>query len=202
MVNTNQIMYDVIKRSESFETTEVNEIEEVVDYGIEKNEDNIQKVALEYLDEKGFARRVDNLEKAKQIVLDSSMYSDTVCIRKRREIREDMLLEAEDDELAKLMDACVVDKLTKIDEKLAQLTEPRYEYMVEVVDDVLTEEDRPIQTGLKEFESFPAMLNRYASQGWRVCNITARETPIRKITMTGFASSVKQVVVVFERLKR
>lgn len=67
MVDAEQILYNVIRNSNSFETTYVNEIEEVVDTGLEKTEDNIQKVALEYLDEKGFARRIDNLDRAKLI---------------------------------------------------------------------------------------------------------------------------------------
>ena len=50
MVNTSQIMADMIKKSGSIETNRIEEIEEVVDYGLEKTEENIQKVALEYLE--------------------------------------------------------------------------------------------------------------------------------------------------------
>ena len=78
MINTNNILYNIIKKCNSFDTSYVNEIEEVIDYGLEKTEENIQKVALEYLDEKGFARRPDNLNQAKQFVMESSEYSDTV----------------------------------------------------------------------------------------------------------------------------
>ncbi len=200
MINSTQIMYDVIKKSNCFETVNVNEIEEVVDTGLEKTEDNIQKVALEYLDERGFARRIDNLERAKQHVQESSMYSDTVCVRKRREISEDMLAECEEEELAKLVEACLLDKISKVDEKLTRLSQPRYEYAVEIISDILTEADKA-QGSLSEFESFQMLLNRYASAGWKVQSITARETTNHKISMTGFTSQTKQIVIVFERLR-
>jgi len=198
MVDLNQIMYDMIKKSNCFETSYVNEIEELVDTGLEKTEENIQKVALEYLDEKGYARRIDNLDRAKQHILESSMYSDTVQVRKRREMVEDLLQEADAEELEKLTDVCVLDKLQKIDEKLEKIANPQYEYAVEIVNEVLTDADK-MGGSLTEFESFQMLLNRYASAGWRVMSVTAREGSNHKISMTGFSSSTKQVVVVFER---
>ena len=167
MVNTSQIMADMIKKSGSIETNRVEEIEEVVDYGLEKTEENIQKVALEYLEEKGFAKREDNLVRAKQHVTESSMYSDTVCVRKRREISDDLLADADEDDYARIAEAVIVDKLTQIDRKLTMISQPRYEYMVEVVDDILTDADKK-QGSLTEFESFQSMLNRYSAAGWRV----------------------------------
>lgn len=198
MVNLSQIMYDMIKRSNCIETSYVNEIEEIVDTGLEKTEENIQKVALEYLDEKGYARRVDNLDRAKQHIIESSMYSDTVRVRKKREMVEDLLLEADAQELEKLTDVCVLDKLQKIDEKLEKIANPQYEYAVEIVSEVLTDADN-LGGSLTEFESFQMLLNRYARAGWRVVSITAREANNHKISMTGFSTQTKQVVVVFER---
>ena len=200
MVDTRRILYDLINRSNSFDTTSINEIEEVVDYGLEKTEENIQKVALEYLDEKGFARRIDNLDRAKQHVMESSEYSDTVCVRKKREIAEDLLLEAEEDDLHKLADACILDKVQHIDEKLTRLAYPRYEYTVEVLDAFLFESDRG-QGSLKEFESFEMLLNRYASSGWRVHNVIVDEVQNHKISMSGFSTTTKQIIVVFERMR-
>ena len=43
MVDVNQIMFDMIRKSGSVATSSVNEIEEIVDTGLEKTEDNIQK---------------------------------------------------------------------------------------------------------------------------------------------------------------
>lgn len=201
MVNTSNVIYELIKKSGSFETTKIEEVEEVIDYGLEKNEENYQKVALEYLEERGFAKRIDNLDRAKQHVIESSAFSDTVCVRKRREIVEDLLAEAEDSDLDRLATVSILEKLIKIDEKLTRLSCPRYEYAVEVVSEVLTEADN-FGASLTEFESFEMMLNRYASSGWHVQSITAREgANNKKISMTGFSANTKQVVVVFERLR-
>ncbi len=191
-------MADMIKKSGSIETNRVEEIEEVVDYGLEKTEENIQKVALEYLEEKGFAKREDNLVRAKQHVTESSMYSDTVCVRKRREISDDLLADADEDDYARIAEAVIVDKLTQIDRKLTMISQPRYEYVVEVVDDILTDADKK-QGSLTEFESFQSMLNRYSAAGWRVHSITTKESAKTKISMTGFSAMQKQTVVVFER---
>lgn len=192
-------MYDMIKKSGSIQTNRIEEIEEVVDYGIEKTEENIQKVALEYLEEKGFAMREDNLLRAKQHVIESSKYSDTVCVRKRREISDDLLMDAEEEDFEKLTDAVILDKLTKIDEKLKKLSAPRYEYAVEVVDDIRTEIVGR-QASLTQNETFQNLLNRYAQAGWRVANITSRESTNHKLSMTGFSTTTRQVVVTFERM--
>ncbi len=200
MIDTRRVLYDMISKSHSFETTAVNEIEELVDYGIEKTEENIQKVALEYLDEKGFARRVDNLDRAKQHVMESSEYSDTVCVRRKREMKEDLLLDSDEEDLNKLALACILDKLEKLEEKVSKFAVPKYEYAVEILSDILSDGDRA-PASLTEFESFQMMLNRYASSGWKVHSITCREGTNHRLSMSGFSTSTKQVVVVFERVK-
>lgn len=202
MANLNGIMYDMIKKSGCITTSNVNEIEEIVDTGLEKTEENIQKVALEYLDEKGYARRIDNLERAKQHIIESSLFSDTVRVRKKREMVEDLFQEADEEDLQKLMQICNLDSLLKVNDKLDKIINRQYEYAVEVVNDILTDADR-VGGSLSEFESFQMLLNRYASAGWRVVSITAREANNgHKISMTGFTTQTKQVVVVFEREKR
>lgn len=198
-MDVNQLMLDMIKRCGSIETNSVNEIEELIDTGWEKTEENIQKAAMEYLEEKGYAFREDNLVRAKQYIIDSSNGSDTVRIRKKHSIEEDLLADLEDNDITKLQDVCILDKLVSINEKLDRLTNPRYQYAVEVVDDILTEKDRP-QASLQQFESFQSMLNRYAEAGWRVVNITPRETQNHKISMTGFTSVKKEIVIVFEHV--
>lgn len=199
MLNVDQIMLDMIKKSGSIETSSVNEIEELVDTGLEKSEENIQRIAMEYLEEKGYAFREDNLVRAKQFILDSSMGSETVMVRKKHSMEEDLLAEMTDDDVKKLGDVCILDKLNQVNEKLDRLTHPRYQYAVEVVDDILTEKDRP-QASLQQFESFQSLLNRYAEAGWRVVNITARETTNHKISMTGFSSTKREIVIVFEHV--
>lgn len=193
------MLLETIKKCGSIETNSVNEIEELIDTGLEKTEENVQKAAMEYLEEKGYAFREDNLVRAKQYILDSSNGSDTVRIRKKHSIEEDLLADVEENELDKLNSICVLDKLVSINEKLDRLTNPRYQYAVEVVDDILTEKDRP-QASLQQFESFQSLLNRYAEAGWRVVNITARETTNHKISMTGFSSTKREIVIVFEHV--
>lgn len=201
MANLNELLYDMIKKSNCITTSNVNEIEEIIDTGLEKTEENIQKVALDYLDEKGYARRIDNLDRAKQHIIESSMFSETVRIRKKREMVEDLFQEADDEDLQKLTQICELDNLLKINQKLDALVNPQYEYAVEVLNDILTDADK-VQGSLTEFESFQMLLNRYAQAGWRVVNVTSRDTSNgHKLTMSGFSTQTKQVVVVFERKK-
>lgn len=198
-MDVNQLLLDTIKKCGSIKTNSINEIEELVDTGLEKNEDNIYKAAMEYLEEKGYPARGENLIRAKQYIIDCSEGSDTVRVRKKHSFEEDLLADIEDEEIDKLNDVCVLDKLISINEKLDRLTKPRYQYAVEVVDDILTEKDRP-KASLQQFESFQGLLNRYAEAGWRVVNITARETVNHKISMTGFSSVKKEIVIVFEHV--
>lgn len=199
-MDVNQMLLDTIKKCGSIETQSVNEIEELIDTGLEKTEENIQKAAMEYLEEKGYAFREDNLVRAKQHILDSSQGSDTVRIRKKHSIEEDLLTDIDEADVSKLRDVTILDKLVSINEKLDRMVNPRYQYAVEVVDDILTERDRP-QASLQQFESFQSLLNRYAEAGWRVVNITAREANNnRKLSMTGFSNVKKEIVIVFEHV--
>lgn len=198
-MDVNQLLLDAIKKCGSIKTNSVNEIEELIDTGLEKNEDNIYKAAMEYLEEKGYPARGENLVRAKQYIIDCSEGSDTVRVRKKHSFEEDLLADIEEEDIAKLNDVCVLDKLISINEKVDRLTKPRYQYAVEVVDDILTEKDRP-KASLQQFESFQGLLNRYAEAGWRVVNITARETVNHKISMTGFSSVKKEIVIVFEHV--
>jgi len=200
MVDVNQIMYDMIRRSDSIVTNKVEEVEEVVDTGLEKTEENIQQIAFEYLDEKGYARNdVRNLAMAKQYVIDSSAGFDTVRIRKVRRLEDDLLSETQPEDLEKLMNICLLDNLMKVNYKMDVMLSRRVEYAVEVVDDITTDREKPIGS-LQEFVSFQTLLNRYAKQGYHVVGLTQREIANGgKLMMTGFASTKKQTVVVFER---
>ncbi|MBR1471279.1 MAG: hypothetical protein IJ600_06515 [Lachnospiraceae bacterium] len=199
MVDVNQIMFEMIRKSNSVATSNVNEIEEIVDTGLEKTEDNIQKIAVEYLEEKGYSRSVQNMDMAKQHILESSMYSDTVCVRKRREMVEDLLQEAEPEELDKLMSACLLDNLMKVNSKLEMMTNRRYEYAVEVVDEIVLDNEKG-GNSLMEFVSLQTLLNRYAKQGFHVKTFATREIGNNgKLMMAGFSSTRKQTVIIFER---
>ena len=200
MIDVNQIMFDMIRKSNTVETSNVMEIEEVVDTGLEKTEDNIQKIAIEYLEEKGYSRSVQNMDMAKQHILESSEFSDTVRVRRRREIVEDTLSEAEPEELDKLMNVCLLDNLMKVSEKLDSLASSRVEYAVEIVDEIVLDKEKG-SNSLMEFVSLQTLLNRYAAQGFHVKSFLTRETGNSgKLMMAGFASTKKQTVIVFERV--
>ena len=199
MVDISQVLNETIRRCDCIQTKSVNEIEELIDTGLEKNDENIQKVAMEYLQEKGYMLREDNLVRAKQHIEESSLYSDTVKVRKRRVMEEDLLSEADKDDMATLKDVCMLDQMLKLNAKLDAVAAPRFQYAVEVLNDIVLESDRPPQGSLTEFESFQMLLNRYAAAGWRVVSITSREAQNnQRLSMTGFSKTTKQVVVVFE----
>ena len=199
MVDVNQIMFDMIRRSDSIVTSKVEQVEEIVDTGLEKTEENITQIALEYLDEKGYARDVRNLEMAKQHVLESSASFDTVRIRKTRRLEDDLLSEAQPEDLDKLMNICLLDNLMKVNYKMDVMLSARYEYAVEVVDEITTDREKP-SGSLQEFISFQMLLNRYSKQGYHVVAMTTREVGNSgRLMMTGFSATKKQTVVVFER---
>ena len=199
MVDINQVMFEMIRRSNSVTTSSVNEIEEIVDTGLEKTEDNIQKIAMEYLDEKGYARSVQNMDMAKKHITESSAYYDTVRVRKTRRMVEDLLQEAQPEELEKLMDVCLLDNLMKVGEKLDMIANRRVEYAVEVVDEIQLDSEKPSGT-LMEYVSFQTLLNRYAAQGFHIATLTNREIGNHgRLMISGFNSIQKQTVIIFER---
>ena len=199
MVDVDQIMYDMIRKSGSVETESVNEIEEIVDTGLDKTDDNVQKMAMDYLTEKGYAKSPQNLDQAKQHIMESSEGSETVRVRVRRRMVEDLLSDMEEADLSKLMNACLLDNLIKTNQKLDSFSTKRYEYAVEVVDEIQLDSEKPAGS-LIEFISFQTLLNRYAAAGWKVLGFTNRTIGNHgKLMMTGFSSTQKQTVVVFER---
>ena len=199
MVDVDQIMYDMIRKSGSVETESVNEIEEIVDTGLDKTDDNVQKMAMDYLTEKGYAKSPQNLDQAKQHIMESSEGSETVRVRVRRRMVEDLLSDMEEADLSKLMNACLLDNLIKTNQKLDSFSTKRYEYAVEVVDDIQLDSEKP-SGSLIEFVSFQTLLNRYAAAGLRVAGFTTREIGNHgKLMMSGFSSVQKQTVVIFER---
>ena len=170
-----------------------------MDTGLEKTEDNIQKIAIEYLEEKGYAKSVQNMDMAKKHVNESSAYYDTVHVRRTRRMEQDLLQEAEPEDLDKLRDVCLLDNLIKVNSRLEAMVARRYEYAVEVVDEIQTDNEKSGGT-LVEFVSFQTLLNRYAAQGFHVAAVTTREVANGgKLMMAGFSSTKKQTVVVFER---
>ena len=199
MVDVNQIMYNMIKKSNSIETSSVNESEEIVDTGLDKTDENVQKMAAEYLDEKGYARSPQNLDQAKQHILESSAGSETVRVRKRRTMVEDLLEDVEEEDMNKIMQSCLLDNMIRINSKLDFLSGKRYEYAVEIVDEIALDSEKP-SGSLIEFVSFQGLLNKYAAAGYHVIGFTDREVGNHnKLMMSGFTGTQKQTVIIFER---
>ena len=182
MVDVNQVMYNMIKKSNSVETSSVNEIEEIVDTGLDKTDENIQKMAMDYLTEKGYAKSPQNMDQAKQHIMESSAGSDTVRVRVRRRMEEDLLADMDEGDMTKL--------LATINSKMDVLAVQRYEYAVEVLDDIALDSEKP-SGSLIEFVSFQTLLNKYAAAGFKVIGFTTREVGNHgKLMMSGFNSTL------------
>ena len=171
----------------------IQEIEEIVDTGLDKTDENIQKMAMDYLTEKGYAKSTQNMDQAKQHIMESSAGSDTVRVRVRR--RMDM----DEGDMTKLLATCLLDNMIKINSKMDVLAVQRYEYAVEVLDDIALDSEKP-SGSLIEFVSFQTLLNKYAAAGFKVIGFTTREVGNHgKLMMSGFNSTQKQTVIIFER---
>lgn len=166
MADLKKIMLDEIRRNPQIQTSLIAETEELIDTELEKTEDNIQAVALAYLDEMGYRRRADNIELAKQMIRDCSEGYDTVIIKKKREVETDLFEKATVAELRDAMEVCLLDSVTTIQNQLYNLTNRQYEYAVEVLYNLYSEDERRIGLGAEDFETFEELLNRYGQEGW------------------------------------
>lgn len=173
MADIKAIMLDEIRRSAFLQTSAITEAEEYIDTGLPKTEENIQSAALNYLDEKGYRRRADNLEFAKQMILESSEGYDTVIIKRVTVIEQDLFENSSMNELRDALNICVMNALSDINDKLERLTDVTYEYKVEVVDRIYTESERPKGHLTGDFETFEELLNRNSQMGWQLDRIQA-----------------------------
>ena len=84
MADLKKLMLDEIRKNTRIQSSYIDETEELIDTGLEKTDDNLTAVACAYLDEKGYRRRVDNLEIAKSKILETSEGYDTIIVKKNR----------------------------------------------------------------------------------------------------------------------
>ncbi|MBQ7972120.1 MAG: hypothetical protein IJ291_01510 [Lachnospiraceae bacterium] len=166
MADLKKIMMDEIRRNPNIQTYTISEAEEYIDTGLPKTEENIAEAALNYLDEKGYRRRADNLEYAKQMILECSEGYDTVIVKKLQIIERDLFEKASLSELRDTVSVCMSAALNAIDEKLEKLSNVRYQYKDVVVDRLFTEDERPKGHLAGDFETFEELLNRMAGEGW------------------------------------
>ena len=170
MADLKKLMLDEIRKNTHIQSSYIDETEELIDTGLEKNDDNLTAVALAYLDEKGYRRRVDNLEIAKQKILETSEGYDTIIVKKNRIVETNIFEKASVKELRDALEVCLVNTASSIHTKLDRLTNKQYEYKVEFVDSFKIESDRPRQghLGAEEFETLEEKINKYAHAGWEL----------------------------------
>lgn len=173
MADLKKLMLDEIQKNAHIQSSYIDETEELIDTGLEKNDDNVTAVALAYLDEKGYRRRVDNLEIAKQKILETSEGFDTIVVKRNRVVETNIFEKATLAELRDALDLCLVNTASSIHTKLDRLTNKQYEYKVVNIESINAEEDRPRigHLGEGEFESFEETLNKYAAKGWELDKI-------------------------------
>lgn len=173
MTELKKMMLDEIRKNTHIQSSVLDETEELIDTGLEKNDENVTAAALAYLDDKGYRRRLDNLEIAKKKILETSEGYDTVIVRKKRVVETDIFEKASIADLRDVLLLEVANGVTEIRKDMDRMSDKQYEYIVDYVDEVRLEFDRPKKghLGEEEFKSFEEGLNEYASSGWELNKI-------------------------------
>ena len=167
MADLRSLMLEELRKSSVVQTTSVDETEELLDTGLEKNEDNILAAALAYLDNKGYRRRADNIDFAKNMIMESSEGYDTVIVKQKRVVETDLFEGASQEELRDAMSVCELETLTAIHTKLERMANIRYEYAIKALDEINLEENRP-KGKLGDYVSIEEILNEYGGKGWEL----------------------------------
>lgn len=187
MADLKKVILEEIRKSAFIQTSSISETEEYIDTGLPKTEENIQMAALNYLDEKGYRRRVDNLEYAKQMILDCSQGYDTVIIKRKSVTEQDLFEKASINELRDALDVCMMKTMSDINTKLERMANISYEYTTVCVDRLYTEAERPRGHLTGDFETFEELLNRYGRAGWQLDRVQPEprigNTPARNIVV-------------------
>ncbi len=171
MADLRNVMLDEIRKSSLIQTSFVDVTEEMIDTGLEKNDVNIRAVALSYLDERGYRRIADNVEFAKQKILEESADYDTIVIKRRRVEETDLFENSSAEELRDAMSVCMFETVSSMHTKMDRMVNRQYEYKMEVVDCLHAEYERPKGRLTDEFETFEELVNRMAKKGWELDNV-------------------------------
>ena len=170
MADVKELMLDVVVKNPTIQSEEYDETEELIDTGLEITEDNLKAVAIAYLDDKGYRRRTDNIEMAKQRILEASKGYDTIIVKMNRVEENSIFAKATKEELRDLLNVCLNNTLEAVHKKIDRLVNKQYEYHVEYVNELKKESSRPKRgrLGEEEFETFEQLLNRNAKAGWEI----------------------------------
>ncbi len=171
MADLKKVMLEEIRKSSFIQTSSISETEEYIDTGLAKTEENVQMAAINYLDEKGYRRRADNVEYAKKMILECSEGYDTLIIKRKSIVEQDLFEKAGVNELRDAMNVCMLNTMSAINAKLERMANISYEYRVEVVDRLYTDAERPKGHLSGDFETLEELLNRYSHAGWQLDRI-------------------------------
>ena len=187
MADLKKIILEEIRKSAFIQTSSVSETEECLHTGLKRTDENIQTAALNYLDEKGYRRRIDNLEYAKKMILECSEGYDTVIIKRKSIVEQDLFEKAGINELRDALNVCMMNTVSAINTKLDRMANISYEYKVEVLERLYTEAERPKGHLTGDFETFEEMLNRNSQAGWHLDRIQTEpktgSTPARNLVI-------------------
>ncbi|MBQ2184958.1 MAG: hypothetical protein II399_10010 [Lachnospiraceae bacterium] len=173
MADLRKLMLDEIRKNPHIQSTYIDETEELIDTGLEKTEDNLNAVALAYLDEKGYRRISENVDITKKKILELSEEYDTLIVKKNKVVEMEIFEKASIEELKDALEVCLVNTASEIHSNLKRIADNIYDYKVDSVESIKLEKDRPKKTrlGEEEFESFEETLNRYAAQGYELYKV-------------------------------
>lgn len=171
MADLKKVMLEEIRKSSFIQTSSISETEEYIDTGLAKTEENVQMAALNYLDEKGYRRRADNVEYAKRMILECSEGYDTLIIKRKSVVEQDLFEKAGVNELRDAINVCMLNTMSAMNAKLERMANISYEYRVEVVDRLYTDAERPKGHLSGDFETLEELLNRYSHAGWQLDRI-------------------------------
>ena len=173
MADLKKLMLDEIRKITHIQSSYIDETEELIDTGLDKNEDNLNAVALAYLDEKGYRRIAENVDITKKKILELSEGYDTLIVKKNKVVEMDIFEKASVAELRDALEVCLVNTASEIHSNLKRIADNLYDYKVECVDSIKLEKDRPKKTrlGEEDFESLEETLNRYARKGYEIHKI-------------------------------
>lgn len=171
MANLKQMMLDIIKKNKSIQTSSFDETEELIDTGLPKTEENLQAAAIAYLDERGYRRRFDNVEYAKQMILECSEGYDTIIVKQKRVVETNIFDKSGVAELRDAIEVCNADTVLAINDKLDRLINRRYEYKVRLVTKIFMKSEVTKKALGENFEAFEDILNQEAEEGWELDRI-------------------------------
>ena len=114
MADLRKLMLDEIRKNPHIQSTYIDETEELIDTGLEKTEDNLNAVALAYLDEKGYRRISENVDITKKKILELSEEYDTLIVKKNKVVEMEIFEKASIEELKDALEVCLVNTASEI----------------------------------------------------------------------------------------